>query len=287
MNDILQGNQIGDISQSTFETNTGTKYNKLLSISAAFWVGMIVLGQWIFSVYILKVYGGSLLGGQPEVWNEILPKGFVPNDTAGNSALISHILFAVVLNVFGPLQLIPGIRRRYPVFHRWNGRVFMTAGLLAALAGTYMNITRGSIGDTMASAIGTYLNAVLIFIFASVAWRYAVQHKLIEHQRWALRAFMVVSATFFIRVGFVFCMAVVSGLGYELEAVMDPLYDAWSFLQYLVPLAILEIYFLTQRSRRSTFRLIGASTVFLAGLVMTAGIAMVAFGYWFPYMAKY
>ena len=44
-----------------------------------------------------------------------------------NTALVGHILFATVISIAGALQMIPGIRNRFPVFHRWNGRLFVRA----------------------------------------------------------------------------------------------------------------------------------------------------------------
>ena len=46
-----------------------------------------------------------------------------------------HIVCASTYILLGPLQFIPGFRRRRPGWHRIAGRVLIPAGILAALAG--------------------------------------------------------------------------------------------------------------------------------------------------------
>jgi hypothetical protein len=49
-----------------------------------------------------------------------------------------HIVCASTYILLGPLQFIPGFRRRLPGWHRIAGRVLIPAGILAALAGLWM-----------------------------------------------------------------------------------------------------------------------------------------------------
>jgi hypothetical protein len=44
----------------------------------------------------------------------------------------THILPSAIWAALIPLQLHPGIRRRYPTVHRWSGRVFLVTALLMA-----------------------------------------------------------------------------------------------------------------------------------------------------------
>jgi Predicted membrane protein (DUF2306) len=52
--------------------------------------------------------------------------------------LVLHILGSVIFCVLGAFQFSPGLRRRYPGWHRGAGRTLIPCGLLAALAGMWM-----------------------------------------------------------------------------------------------------------------------------------------------------
>ena len=91
--------------------------------------------------------------------------------------------------------------------------------------------------------------AVLIIIFSLLAWRYAVLGKLDIHRQWTLRLFLAVSGVWFFRVGLMFWVATTGGAGIEFESFTGPFLDIWSFAQYLLPLGILEPYFLAQRAK--------------------------------------
>ncbi len=112
-----------------------------LKASATFWLVIAIVGQWAFLVFILTFYGSTSLAGNFEAWskNTILPKGYIANDTTGNRLFAAHALIAAVVAFGGVLQLIPKLRARFPIFHRWNGRVFLTAIIAASLSGIAMN----------------------------------------------------------------------------------------------------------------------------------------------------
>lgn len=52
--------------------------------------------------------------------------------------LVLHILGSVIFCVLGAFQFSPGLRRRYPDWHRGAGRTLIPFGLVAALAGVWM-----------------------------------------------------------------------------------------------------------------------------------------------------
>src|SRR5215469_16877837 len=74
-----------------------------------------------------------------EAWNrnKNLTDGYIAGDAAGNLFFAAHVILALVLTFGGALQLVPKIRSRALAFHRWNGRVFLVAGVVATLGGLY------------------------------------------------------------------------------------------------------------------------------------------------------
>jgi hypothetical protein len=204
--------------------------------AAQFWFGVTVVGQWAFLYYILAFYGHSSLRGDFQAWgrNELLLKGFVAGDSAGNLVFAAHALLAAVITFGGALQLVPQIRARAMALHRWNGRLFLVAALAVSASGLYLVWVRGARGG-MAGSVGITLNAALIMVFAALAWRAALSRDVSAHRRWALRTYLVVNGQWFIRVGMVAWM--ILGQGHD-----GGFYRFWSFGCYLVPLAVLELY---------------------------------------------
>ncbi len=264
----------------------GLLSEKSLNFSIGLWFLVVIVGQWIFTFYILMVYGGSALRGNFEVWTEILPVGFTPGDPMGNAALMAHVFFAAIINGGGALQLIPFVRNRFPVFHRWNGRVFVVAAFIASLGGVYMTFTRETVGGT-ALAIGNVSLALLIIVCGLLAWREAWARRFERHRRWALRLFLVVSANWFFRLGILLWYAFAGGIGIEDETFTGPFITFWAFGQYLLPLAILELYLITRKRAGMLARFGVALLLTIVAVAIGAGLFMMTAGYWIPLIEKY
>ncbi|HSX49499.1 MAG TPA: DUF2306 domain-containing protein, partial [Cellvibrio sp.] len=134
---------------------------KSLQLAANFWFVTAVFGQWLFASYLILFYGKTAVNGEIHLWNAKLTHGYVPGDMIGNSAVIAHLLLAVVIMVAGPLQLIPKLRARLPAFHRWNGRIYLLSVVLTGIAGLYMLFVHGTVGGIVL-VIAQSLDALLI-----------------------------------------------------------------------------------------------------------------------------
>lgn len=258
--------------------------DRALKVATRFWFVIAVAGQWMFACYVAAFYGGSAVRGDLQAWNKVMPHGHVPGDTMGNLAIAAHLFLAVIIIVGGPLQLIPQIRSHAPAFHRWNGRIYMPAVFLTSLAGLYMVWSRGTVGDTV-QHLGITLDAILIMVFAVLALRYAVAREITTHRRWALRLFMVVNGVWFFRVGLMFWIAVNQGpAGFDPKTFTGPFLSFWSFADYLLPLAILELYLRTKERAGATGRFAMALGLFVVTLAMGTGIVVATMGMWLPRM---
>ena len=168
-----------------------------LKVAARSWFVVTVLGQLVFAIAVAVFYGLTALRGDYHGWK--FSGGFSPGITKANWAVVMHLVSAVFIMLAGALQLVPQVRQRFPVFHRWNGRVYMLAAVALSAAGVYMTWFRAGVGD-LTQHMGSTLNAILIWLFAAVALRYALARDFKTHRRWALRLFMVVSASWFFRI---------------------------------------------------------------------------------------
>jgi len=272
---------------TTVWTNEALKLDSLadLALKAAtrFWFGVTVIGQLIFAFAVASFYGiAAARGGSAAAWSNHITHGYVPGDTLGNLTVYMHLFSAPIVILAGMIQLIPRIRERAPSFHRWNGRLYILTAFSVSLAGLYMTWIRGSVGD-FSQHLGSSLMAVLIMICAVMALRYALARDFKTHRRWALRLYLVVSASLFIRAGFFLSIFLNHGpFGFDPATFSGPFLTFMTFAQYLVPLAVLELYLRAKESPGALQRMAVASVLIVLTLAMGAGIFVVTMAVWLP-----
>src|SRR5580700_4540302 len=251
-----------------------------LKAATRFWFVVTVVGQLIFALTVASFYALTALRGDYHKWN--FTNGYVPGFSMGNTAVVMHVASAVIIMLAGAVQLVPQVRNRFPVFHRWNGRIYMLTAVTLSVAGLYMTWFRGSVGD-LSVHLGSSLNAVLIWLCGAMALRYALARDFKTHRRWALRFFLVVSASWFFRIGFFLSFLIFKGpFGFDPTTFRGPFLTFMTFAQYLVPLAVLEIYLRAQDRPGALRRIATAGMLFVLTLVMGAGIFGVAMAQWVP-----
>jgi len=254
--------------------------NTALKVAARFWFGVTVIGQLVFAFAVASFYSLTALRGDYHGWK--FTNGFVPGVTAGNWAVAMHLASAAVIMLAGAAQLVPQVRSRFPVFHRWNGRIYIMAAVGLSAAGLYMVWIRGSVGDTTQHVAST-LNAILIWLFAGLALRYAMARDFKTHRRWALRLFLVVSGSWFYRIGLFLTFLIFKGpVGFDPVTFNGPLISFMAFANFLFPLTVLEIYFLAQNRPGAGRRMATAGLLFVLTLAMVAGLFGVTASVWVP-----
>lgn len=108
----------------------------------------------------------------------------------GHQALtLSHIFPAAAFFLLMPIQFVPSVRRRHPLWHRWSGRVLVGLGMIIGVTALVMSY-KTPIGGANESA-ATTLFAILFLIFLGIGFVKARQRRFTEHRRWMLRAFGV------------------------------------------------------------------------------------------------
>jgi len=256
--------------------------DKSLKAATRFWFVVTLIGQFAFAFSVAAFYGLTALRGDFQAWNKVLAHGYEAGAKMGNAALAGHIIFATLINIAGALQLIPGLRNRFPAFHRWNGRLFVLGAFTQAITGIYLTVSgRRIVGDITQHTISV-LGALLIMFCAAVALRYAMARDFTTHRRWALRLFLVASASWFFRLGFFLTLVVFGPVGFDPTTFSGPLLTFWSLAQYLLPLGALELYFFVQSHPGAARRMATAGVLFVLTLMMGAGIAAVGMANWVP-----
>ncbi|HUP59934.1 MAG TPA: DUF2306 domain-containing protein [Thermoanaerobaculia bacterium] len=254
-----------------------------LKASARLWFVVTISGQLMMAAYVAWFYGSTAVQGRVEAWNRILTRGYVRGDTAGNVAIVVHLIAAVILIAGGALQLIPQMRDRFPRLHRWTGRVYVVTVFAASLSGLYMTWIRGTRGD-LTQHIGGSLNAALIILCAVFALRSAITRRFAAHRRWVLRLFLAVSAAWFYRVGLFFWLLLNDGrsVGFDLQSWQGPTLTFLSFANSLIPLTLLELYVRARTGGGAPGRLAMATALFVLTVAMGIGIFGATIGMWLP-----
>lgn len=255
-----------------------------LAWSGRVWFTVAVVGQAAFIGFILAYYGVRTATGNFAGWNDKpLIDGYVEGDPAGNAVFAAHVLVASVVTLGGLMQLTPALRRRWPGLHRWTGRLFIAVSIFMALSGMWLALVRGTSLSAVSNA-AILLDALLILIFAGLAWREALKRRFEAHRRWAMRTFMVVSGVWFLRVGIMGWVVVNQGPVGMNETLSGPADIVLVFGSYLIPLAVLELYLAARASRHAMARAGMAALLVVASAYTAAGVFGAIAFMWAPYL---
>lgn len=253
-----------------------------LSYAVRGWFAATALGQLLFIAFILLFYYASILSGNMAGWNEKpIVTGYVAGDEVGNSLFAVHVVAAALMTFAGLIQLVPQIRARWPRIHRWSGRIFLTFALLLSVGGLWLTWVRESY-LTVTGAVAITLDALLIIWFGTMAWRTAMQRNFAAHRRWALRTFIVASGVWFMRIGYMVWGITTGGAGIE-RGMSGPFDLFWAFATHLLPLLILEIYFVAERGR-SAVQHVMAGVLWLGAVLILLGSGGAWMIMWSPHI---
>jgi hypothetical protein len=246
-----------------------------LNMAARCWFLVTVVGQWAFLTYLVGFYGRTIVTGNPAQWNlnRMLPRGYVAADPHWDLSFGAHVMLAAVIAFGGTLQLIPQIRARASAFHRWNGRVFMLTAIGGSLTGLWMVWMRGADlgGGGLLGPLSVSVDALLIIAFAAIAWSRIRLGRIESHRRWALRLFMVANGVWFLRLGVFGWYVLTGGAGMNNSGtgLMNVFFE---FADYLLPLAVLELYLRARDAGNFSVRIAAAATTFASTAYMAVGI---------------
>lgn len=246
------------------------------------WGFVALLGQWIFALYIFLQFGVAALSGEFSSADTAgMIKGYVKGDDFGNGLLMLHLLPAILLTFGGMFQLIPYLRKQFPAFHRWNGRMFLTLGLLGSLTGLYLTWGQGTrLSDS--GAIGLTINGLLIPVAVIFAWKFAIKRQYQHHMRWAIHAFILINGVWTFRLYLMAWYILNQGPNGNTNTIDGPADITLSFASYLLPMLIAEIYFWAQR-QRSNYRVTIANVFMFIGLLITlVGVVAATLLMWWP-----
>jgi uncharacterized membrane protein YozB (DUF420 family) len=155
--------------------------------------------------------------------------------------LVTHIFLGSIALLAGCLQVWPWLRRSHRSIHRWSGRVYVTAALIASVC-VMIIAPMGQFGANQRAA-NTML-AVLWFGTTLAGFRAIRQGRYADHRQWMLRsvalAFSIIANRVWLPIAFaVFVPEIYTGAGVDPAALSQAIGVA-SWMSWVVNLLIVE-----------------------------------------------
>ncbi|GAB4021830.1 DUF2306 domain-containing protein [Spirosoma koreense] len=246
---------------------------------------LLVTTVWVsaglFGLYILAFYASAFYAGNMARWNQVLPRLYEQSTAGATTGIGLHFAAGGIILVLGSIQLIDAVRVRFPALHRWIGRLYVLACLLAAIGGLAFIAVKGTIGGT-AMNIGFSLYGILMFVCAIQTYRSAVARQLVSHRKWALRLYALAIGSWLYRMDYGFWLLLTDGLGHT-RTFSGPFDSVMAFFFYIPNLLVVEILIRASQYKASPLFRFAASLVFLLATgFLLLGTYYFTLYYWGP-----
>jgi uncharacterized membrane protein len=229
-----------NVSPASNAVDTRTASAALLRWTSIALMATVWISSTLFGLYILAFYAGALAEGNLQQWNTVLPRLYEPETPIANAGIGVHFAAGGIILILGFIQLIGAIRTHYPALHRWLGRVYVVASLLAGLGGLLFIAVKGTVGGTVMD-IGFSLYGVLMVLAAVQTIRYARAGKMETHRAWALRLFALAIGSWLYRMDYGFWALLANGAGHT-DDFRGPFDMVMAFFFYLPNLLVVELF---------------------------------------------
>jgi Predicted membrane protein (DUF2306) len=230
-------------------------------------IAVVWMSGGLFALYILARYIGAVGDGRLVAWNRDLPRLYEPDVPLATSGMGIHFLGGAILLLLGPLQFVQAIRDRTPAVHRWIGRIYATAALLAGVGGLAFVALKGTVGG-MPMNIGFALYGALTVLAALMTPIYAWRRQFVAHRAWAIRLFALVIGSWLFRMDYGLWNPLTHRLGHT--ANFDGPFDAFMDFFFFIPnLIVAEIIIRAPKFRAPTaVRAIAAAGLIVAVVIV-------------------
>ena len=149
---------------------------------------LVILGLLLLS--FIPIAGGAHRLTQLTDGTEITPAN--ARFFASPPPVIVHIVNASLYAILGAFQFATGIRRRWPAWHRWVGRLLVISGLLVGLSGMWMvlfYVHPVGDGDFLSAQRLLFGSGMIVSIVLSfVAIR---RGNVKQHRAWMMRGYAI------------------------------------------------------------------------------------------------
>lgn len=247
------------------------------------WVGHLfrfstLAGLGLFGAYIvLRATGATsrnfrqwqdLVSGQPMS---------TASDWIANIGIGLHFAMGAVLVLAWPILLSARIRARHRAVHRWTGRIYVGAGLLAGIGGLSFILTHGAYTPSASIAFGTW--GAVLMLCSVMAYVHARAKRFELHRAWAIRLFAMVLGSWLFDLEFRAWKDLAGGAGIGAGDTMG-LFDHAILYLFFVPNLLVAEFFIRNWHRKialpPSLRWPATAAVAIVAMVFVYAIAMVS-----------
>jgi hypothetical protein len=243
-------------------------------IGRAFYFAALV-GLTVFGSYILLRGAGATFKNFNQ-WNDLVSG--VPLKTAADwVASIGfgmHFIMGAVLVLAWPILLSSRIRVRHRLVHRWTGRVYVTAGLLAGVGGLSFILAHHT-GDPSHTAFALWGGVMMLS--SVMAYVHARAKRFDLHRAWAIRLFAMVLGSWIFDLEYQAWEDITGGIGIGENGVPGVFDLAINYL-FFVPNLLVAEYFIRNKHKRvagsGLFKWPTLATVAVGGVIFVYAIVV-------------
>lgn len=205
--------------------------------------GLLTFGAYI----VLRATGATFENfGQ---WRELVGDLPMPDASVwiANLGIGMHFAMGTILVLAWPILLSSRTRARHRAVHRWTGRVYVTAGLLAGIGGMSFILTHGAYTRAASFAFGSW--GAMMMLSAVMAYVHARAKRFDLHRAWAIRLFAMVLGSWLFDIEFRAWKDLTGGAGIGAGTSSGPFDYAILYL-FFVPNLLVAEFFIRNKHKR-------------------------------------
>lgn len=237
---------------------TRFQWTSIILLTATVWGSGIIFGLYMICHYLFAVGPG---------WNVMLPHLYSRDRPIATVGIGTHFLGGAITIILGAIQLVAPIRKRFPMFHRWTGRVYITCSTMTAVGGLLFIWTgHGCIGGpTMDIAFS--LCAVLTLISSAQAYRHAaITQRYDQHKLWAWRLYSLMISSWMYRMEY--GVAAILRLPHDYDHYSYALDYVMDFFFYVPNLLVVEFFWRFQPQAPLFWNVLAVAMLVVAATIL-------------------
>jgi predicted membrane protein DUF2306 len=246
------------------------------------WTGRLfymaaLLGLGIFGAYILLRASGATFQNFQQ-WKNLISGAPMqaPADWIASIGIGMHYFMGAVLVLAWPILFSSRIRARHRVVHRWTGRVYVSAGLLAGVGGMSFILAHH---DGGAPHIAFALWGSVMMLSSVMAYLHARAKRFELHRAWAIRLFAMVLGSWIFDLEYRAWEDLAGGAGIGTQG-RPGLFDYAINYLFFVPNLLVAEYFIRnkhkQPNKRRALKWVGLAAAAFTGVIFVYAIATVS-----------
>ncbi|MGJ8680207.1 DUF2306 domain-containing protein [Paraglaciecola sp.] len=235
--------------------------------------------------YLLFGYGYTATTSGWSKWIQFNNTAYVENDMLGNLAYASHVLLAIAMILGGSLQVLPSVRNRFRKFHRINGRIVVGLACFISLAGMYLIIFRGTVGNLFMHLL-TSFSGLVILVSGYMSIKTARNKNFTAHKVWAIRLYLAANGVLFFRLMIFAWFAVFGTLGVNTEDFTGITVMCVSLASYVLPLLMAEWVRDSNKHLKPIIAFPCACMLLVVSAIFLLGLFAIAAGSWYPSVVR-